>query len=461
MHFLNGDVKSVDLENEKIMKKSMFNISQSIENGILLYNTFTTSLVELSEDLYQSIFVEGDFSSPEIHSLYDMGFLVDDACDEILTMENIRRNVLEHSSEKIANIIIAPTLECNAHCFYCFENGFRNGRMSIETADALVEFLKQRWNGDKLGITWFGGEPLLASDIIDYISSKLRENNIIYGCKITTNGSLFSKDIAQKAISLWNVEKVQITIDAVGEEYNRIKNYDKQYENAFSLVMQNITDALSLGINIKVRINFDPDRKNKALDIMNYLLGHFENSSNLKIYFAPIDADDEIVKNISNEFEEYDEHPYIALIKFGREHHLYKGFPDMEDDCSDNHEYDTHGLLKKLKMYPSPINCYATCPNVFSIGPDGDIYKCHRALGRKDYASGNVRTGIEENDAYRFFCNTELTYDECTSCAILPICQGGCKINAQFYCGKEACAPSKAIIKDLIILYREDMSKIL
>ena len=75
----------------------------------------------------------------------------------------------------------------------------------------------------------------------------------------------------------------------------------------------------------------------------------------------------------------------------------------MEDDTSADHEYDMHGLLKKLKIYPSPINCYATCPNVFSIAPDGDIYKCHRALGRKEYASGNVKTGVIENDAYNFF----------------------------------------------------------
>lgn len=441
------------------MKKSIFNISQSIENGILLYNTFTTSLVELSEELYKTIFVKDDFSLPEVSSLYNMGFLVDDTHDEIKAMENIRCDVVKNSSEKIANIIIAPTLEYNAHCFYCFENGYRKGRMTQETADALVAFLEEHWNGKKLGITWFGGEPLLASDIIDYISKKLTEKKIVYGCKITTNGSLFDKDIVKKAINLWHVEKVQITIDAVGDEYNRIKNYDKQYKDVFSLVMQNIQNALLQGINLKIRINFDPNKQNKALEIMNYLLERFDNSTHLKIYFAPIDADDEIVKNISNEFEEYEEHPYISLIKFGRKHHLYRGFPDMEDDTSADHEYDAHGLLKKLKIYPSPINCYATCPNVFSIAPNGDIYKCHRALGRKEYASGNVKTGIEENAAYKFFCNTRLTYEECKVCPILPICQGGCKINAQFYSGKEACAPSKAIIKDLILLYREDISK--
>lgn len=443
------------------MKKSIFNINQKINDQVLLYNTFTTSLVELSEDLYQAVFVKNDYSLPEVSVLYDMGFLVNDAYDEIKAMEKIRCDVIENSSEKIANIIIAPTLECNAHCFYCFENGYRKGKMTIETADALIDFLAENWNGKKLGITWFGGEPLLAREIIDYVSSKLQERKINYGCRITTNGSLFTKQLALKAKELWQVEKVQVTIDAVGDEYNRIKKYDKCYEDAFSTVIQNIETILWLGIHAKVRINFDPVEQNKALDVMNYLLERFEHSEYLKIYFAPIDADDEIVKNISNEFDEYEEHPYISLIKFGRLHHLYRGFPDMEDDDSEEYEYDQHSILKKLKIYPSPINCYATCPNVFSIDPNGDIYKCHRALGRKEYASGNIKTGIEENNAYKFFCNTELTYDECKTCSILPICQGGCKINAKFYSGKEACAPSKAIIKDLILLYREDLSKLL
>lgn len=247
-------------ESRAFMKKSTFNISQSIENGVLLYNTFTTSLVELSNEVYETIFVNNDFTRPEIPTLYNMGFLIDDSYDEIKAMENIRCDVIRNSGDKIANIIIAPTLECNAHCFYCFENGYRKGIMSQEIADALIRFLEQHWNGEKLGITWFGGEPLLAHEIIDYISTKLTEKNIVYGCKITTNGSLFDKNMAEKAINLWHVEKVQITIDAVKDEYNRIKNYDKQYKNAFSLVMQNIKTALSLGIKLKIRINFDPNK---------------------------------------------------------------------------------------------------------------------------------------------------------------------------------------------------------
>ena len=53
-----------------------------------------------------------------------------------------------------------------------------------------------------------------------------------------------------------------------------------------------------------------------------------------------------------------------------------------------------------------------------------------------------------------------MTYEECRDCNVLPICQGGCKVNAKLYSKKEACAPCKAIIKDLILLYKEDLEKL-
>ncbi len=437
------------------MKASKFNVVQKYEDGYLIYNTLSTSLVELEEELYTSIFIKNEYNKYESNELYDMGFLVDDNSNENEYLEELRKEVLDNNSDKIGNIIIAPTLECNAHCYYCFENGYRKGIMSIETANHLVNYLAKNWNGEKLGITWFGGEPLIASEIIDYISCSLKKKNIVFGAKITTNGLLFKKSTIEKLRESWCVEKVQITIDAIGDEYNKIKKYNDSIDNPFECVMKNIEYLLSVNMPVKIRINFDPEKQEKVLKTMNYLIQRFDNNPYLKIYFAPIDAENSVVRNVAEKFEEYEEHPYVSLIKFGRKNRLYRGFPDMEEEITSFG--DEKGILKKLKIYPSTINCYASCPNVLSIGPNGDIYKCHRVLGRKEYTSGNIVGGVVENEAYKFFCNTCLTYEECENCRVLPICQGGCKVNAKLYSGKEACAPCKSIIEDLILLYKEDL----
>lgn len=440
------------------MKPSKFNIAQPFQGNILLYNTYSTSMLELELELYNNIFVNNNNSFKyEIDRLFSMGFLIDDSLDELVEQKQLREMVVSNSGSTISNVIIAPTLACNARCFYCFENGYRKGIMMTDTARAVVHFLKEHWDGEKIGITWFGGEPLMAADVIEIMIDELNKEGIPFASKITTNGSLLTDKMIQRILKKWNVDKIQITIDALGTEYNAIKNY-VDINDAFSLVMENIESCLYAGLPIRIRINFDPDKMDVAVHTMEYLNKRFDKFSNIKVYFAPIDEDDCVVRNITDSFAEYDEHPYIKLIKYGRKHGLYRGFPDMEDDKY-TQEYDSHGLLKKLKIYPQPINCYAACQNVFSIDCNGKLYKCHRGLGRDEYASGDVFTGVKENDIYTFFCDTEVSMDECNSCAILPICQGGCKINARLYKGKGCCAPSKGIINQLIQLYREDLEK--
>ena len=440
------------------MKPSKFNIVQPYGDNVLIYNTFSTSMVEIEPQLYTNIFENGEIRyKKEIEQLTSMGFLVDDSLNELAEQKQLRDTVVSTSGDIISNIIIAPTLACNAHCFYCFENGYRKGIMTPDTAYAVVRFLKKHWNGDKIGITWFGGEPLMAADVIEIMIDELNKEGIPFASKITTNGSLLTNEMIKRIQKKWNVDKIQITVDALGAEYNAIKNYTG-IDDAFSVVMKNIGQCLKAGLTIRIRINFDPDKMDTAIKTMEYLNIVFGDSPNIKVYFAPIDEDDYVVRNITDSFSEQDEHPYIKLIKYGRQHGLYRGFPDMEDDKY-TQAFDSHGLLKKLKIYPQPINCYATCQNVFSIDCNGNLYKCHRGLGRDEYASGNVFTGVEKNDIYNFFCDTEVVMNECKDCAILPICQGGCKINARLYKGKGCCAPSKAIINQLVQLYREDLEK--
>lgn len=67
-------------------------------------------------------------------------------------------------------------------------------------------------------------------------------------------------------------------------------------ENPFEIVMQNIELALLNDLQIKVRINFDPEKKQTVVNTFNYLKDRFKTYDNLSIYFAPIDEDSSIVK---------------------------------------------------------------------------------------------------------------------------------------------------------------------
>ena len=436
------------------MIQSKFNVYREYAKGkYWLYNTFTTSVVILDDDSIKKYFIDENFSDENdiISELHDMGFFIDDSFDELKYLESLRRTVVD-SNKKIVDLMIAPTMDCNARCYYCFEHGCHHEKMTKETADAVVSYIINNWNGELFNISWFGGEPLLATDVMDYISRELERKSINFISKITTNGYELSESTVRHALNHWHTNKIQISIDALHEEYNRIKNYKGVIsESPFDKVLANVRTALESGIKIRIRINFNPIEKSKASELMDYLQVRFSAYENFSCYFAPIDTKSSIVPSIAGKFDSLTEHPFLSLIKLARKYGYYAG---NNRDKNKNYMYDDKGFLSALKLYPSPTNCYASCPSMFAIDSKGDLYKCHRVLGKgEQYSSGNVRTGIIKNDIYNFFCNTDLSYDECKDCKILPICQGGCKINAYVYNDEHACSPIKSIYKELIELY--------
>ena len=68
-------------------------------------------------------------------------------------------------------LILLPTEKCNFRCRYCYED-FKIGKMTSRVVNAVKSLLHNRVSTlDRLDIGWFGGEPLLASEIVRDIQS--------------------------------------------------------------------------------------------------------------------------------------------------------------------------------------------------------------------------------------------------------------------------------------------------
>lgn len=98
-------------------------------------------------------------------------------------------------------LVLCPTLGCNFDCPYCFENHYA-GKMSAEVQDddvALAGRMIDASAPERMKVTWFGGEPLLAPEIVESLSQRLialaDERGIEYDAGIITNGYLLDQDI--------------------------------------------------------------------------------------------------------------------------------------------------------------------------------------------------------------------------------------------------------------------------
>ena len=75
-------------------------------------------------------------------------------------------SIKQSLSSSSCELIILPTEKCNFRCTYCYED-FAIGKMKIETVEAIKKFISARAPSLKfLTLSWFGGEPLLARDVI-------------------------------------------------------------------------------------------------------------------------------------------------------------------------------------------------------------------------------------------------------------------------------------------------------
>ena len=434
-----------------MFKVSKFNIK--IEDGekYLIFNTLTSSLIRVEKDTYHKIFEQFIFDDKGIKkSLFDMGYIVDEDIDENYKLL-VSKQRFKYAVKGITSAVIAVTTECNARCYYCYENGIKRVPMTMETADAIVDFLDKNSITRKLTVQWFGGEPLCAVDVIDRISNGLIHRGIEISSLITTNGYCINDEILDKAKNVWNLKRFQIPVDALNEDYDTIKNYiDVEIGgSAFEKVIKNIHKVLDAGFHVNVRTNFNPNDTHPTKEVLRFLAKEFKGESRFFAYPEPITGvsmpsvvDGDFAGKI---------HPYFDLLLEARE----LGFlcPTL---LKEENYYAGDESLSGIKLTSRPTGCYATNLNSFAIDSKGDLYKCHRQLGRKEYSCGNVWSGFIYNSVLKNFCDDTYCYDECNDCALLPLCHGGCKVKKASG-GLNGCLAIKSIVKDIIKVFNSEL----
>jgi uncharacterized protein len=435
------------------MEISKFNIKSSLDDSdkVLLYNTLTTALIVLESKQYYKIFEDRDFTNTKIiHQLFKSGFIVESNSNEFVFLEKLRKKDLDNP---IQDIGFLTTTKCNARCYYCFEKGIKQYDLTKETADKAISFLKKLCPDEQLRIFWFGGEPFLNFDIIKHVTFELQECGYKLNTNIITNGSLLTQDIIDFFKQHYQYISFQITIDGVFEHYYNVKKYvDLTSNNAFSIVINNIKRLLYNGLTVKIRINFKTSAIEEGKKIFSNIIKLLEGCdlSNLLIYLSPLSLDgiDEIMSNYNTESE----HPFLQIIKTELKYGL-----SMDSTYRKNKD---KALLNLFELNPKCSFCGASCARRVTINANGELYKCHRLVGRKEFCVGNVVDGFDEtSEIYNYFRNPLINDDDCLNCSILPICHGGCKGNELLYGKRHKCHNIKQVRSELVRLYYRELLK--
>jgi uncharacterized protein len=406
------------------MKASVYTIPIELAaNGVLLlYNTRSGALLEFPlarRAVLERLLAEPPsgpagpetLADPAVRQLWKSGFLIPDERDELAQLEAQYRH--ERESRANLSLTIAPTINCNFRCTYCYQE-HPNKKMGQEVQDALVERVRKAAAGGRsISVTWFGGEPLLALDVVEALSQRFieltRSASVGYAAWMITNGSLLTRPVAERLTAV-GVRRVQVTLDGPPEVHDA-RRFKVGQKPTFATIVGNLRAVCDL-LEVSLRINCDRTNGDRVMELLDVL-------------------EVEGLKGRVN--------PYLAHVEPYTE-----VCADVAMTCMTSPEYSLFEARTYLEMYrrgwgvsvrPQPRTsvCIADKVDGSVVDPEGRIYKCWNDMTRPKEVVDHLKLiptlGMAKNRA-KWDEWTPFKLPECRECKMLPVCLGGCLFEA-------------------------------
>jgi uncharacterized protein len=395
--------------------------ASAIPGTYLAFNVFTGALLELDAADYAAVQpLDGKPGSPAperissglLERLVAAGVLVPRAFDERAALFDVRRRAMEASDTLL--LTLAPTIQCNFRCTYCFET-HRQEVISPTVQADLMRFIAHNADGTRaITTTWFGGEPLLHPDIIERIQRFTNDLGAARGLKVTrgivTNGYFLTEDVIRRLQALGTWEMVQVTLDGLPAIHNQ-RRVLVGGQGTWDRIIVNCRTAQDMGLRINLRVNVDRRNVTMVGALLDRLL------------------EERILPG--------------ASISLGFVTDSTTACSHVKDAVLSDHErarisiwFEGEMLRRNLLPsggLPSPLcgpMCSVESKRGFVIAPSGLIFKCwHQIDGSDEQAIGHVSGTPVPNAAAelaRWARYDPATRKGCSNCTALPTCQGGC-----------------------------------
>ncbi len=277
-----------------------------------------------------------------------------------------------HVAANVVDLTLMPTEQCNFRCTYCYED-FRLQRMSGELVRAIGKFLARRAPGlELLSLSWFGGEPMLALDVVEEIQARalsLAEEypRLQVRASMTTNGYLLSPPRLARLLEL-GVNRFQVSLDGAREMHDR-RRMKAGGQGTFDRIWRNLRAARRQqgSFEIVIRIHVDRDNRASMPEFIRQMARSFGGDPRFRVFIRQVSrlggAGDASLPVLGTRT--------AATLDALRELARAAGLKQHESD-------------------PRSSICYAAAANSFVIRSNGEIAKCTVALAHPNNRVGRV-----------------------------------------------------------------------
>jgi uncharacterized protein len=408
---------------------------------VWVYNGVSGSVVALTPGEWAATqdFLAGGTTFPALEILRDLTLaraIVKVDVDELALLEGRYRAGTRDAST--FGLTVVTSMGCNFDCPYCYQVKPR-AILDDETVALLLEVVDAKLPTlDRLRVTWFGGEPLLATQRLFELSEQLVRRadaaEVDYAADIVTNGYLLSRDVASR-LRDHRVRSAQITLDGPPETHDRMRPL-RNGRPTFEVILDNVVAAADL-LEISVRVNVDASNAAASYELLD-LLAARGLGGRVEVYAARVAA--------------YDEGIGAPSETYGPQCFGLPGFADIATEFSAR----ARALDLATAEVPQPVwaPCTAVRRNDLVVGANGELYKCWDSVGNHREVVGHLRSWRDPDDRVLKWLRYDPFADEgCRSCIALPVCMGGCAHHQMTQPGDAKCSTFRLTYREQVEAY--------
>ena len=338
---------------------------------------------------------------------------------------------VQESRKHATTITLHVSHACNISCTYCFALGGSYGGkpelMTWETARQAVDWLFSiSAESKKCQIDFFGGEPLLALDLLKQtVAYAKAESNVLgiqVGFGITTNGTLLEGD----ALEFLMQEDIGIvvSVDGAKEDHNAVRKFHNG-DDTFDAVASRVRNAAEQRADLIILRSTMTSKNLNMTEIAESLdafgVDNVEISPTWESPHSPTSIRMEHVDELNGHIRQLARKELAAII----------------DDTHDS-GFDTfRGKIKQV-LNPQEKRQYGCGggKTYFGVDVKGDIYFCSAFGSLPEYKMGDVWEGLDSEKDAKF--RNDLHVDNrkgCSTCWARNLCGGGCAYDARVATG--------------------------
>ncbi|MEL7408730.1 MAG: radical SAM protein, partial [Cyanobacteria bacterium J06558_2] len=334
------------------------------------------------------------------------------------------------------------TYNCNLRCSYCYQDHLRNNpaykhllkTMEPEMVDRIFAAIPQLEVSQELrkdlglprNIVFSGGEPLLAENYatVEYIINKalsLGKANfsaITNGTELAAYQNLLGKD---------KISKLQITLDGTKNEHDQRRIYPDG-SGSFDKIADNISLALSLGVQLELRVNIDRNNINQLPELAKEIIDRGWNDyQSFSAVAVPITNDKlNDLDSVKTTFS------YWEL------GHALETMRQADPNMYVINQLDDELVAKVKQIFKQgddPLanlnaNFCRTNNKMYAIDPLGDIYACEKKAGdakiRIGYIAEDSKVMLNQELNQAWSNPTAINNSTCRQCRYAFYCGGNC-----------------------------------